>query len=54
MATAIDPDARANDGPGDVGAAAGATEGTGGTPGAGGGWFIGGTPTSTPPPRPPA
>ncbi|MGA9310231.1 MAG: hypothetical protein WBV74_07650 [Pseudonocardiaceae bacterium] len=51
MATAIDPDALANDGPGSAGAdaaGAGATEDTGGRPGAGGSGFIGGTPTSTP------
>jgi hypothetical protein len=52
VATAIDPDARANDGTGcadvDGAAAAGASVGEDGTPGAGGGWFIGSTPTSTP------
>ena len=51
VATAIDPDALANDGPGSAGAdaaGAGATEDTGGRPGAGGSGFIGGTPTSTP------
>ncbi|MGH3670996.1 MAG: hypothetical protein ACRDSH_10220 [Pseudonocardiaceae bacterium] len=58
MATAIDPDARANDGSGgdavaadggaaDGAAAAGAADGEDGRPGAGGG-FVGGTPTSTP------
>jgi hypothetical protein len=55
VATAIDPDARANDGSGSAGAdgaADGTTEDTGGNPGAGGGWFIGGTPTSTPPQLP--